>query len=85
MSPIREGRILQLCKRYLHKRDIGTGKGLTAEEDPAALLRSICCRRKRLNPMSDLIIFSRYRKRQSVTAQATAKMSSQSYCVPTGD
>ena len=57
----------------------------TAEEDPVALLRSICCRRKRLNPMSDLIIFSRYRKRQSVTAQATAKMSSQSYCVPTGD
>ena len=34
MSAIREGRILQLCKRYLHKRDIGPGKGLKSRGGP---------------------------------------------------
>ena len=34
MSAIREGRILQLCKRYLHKRDIGPGKDLNSRGGP---------------------------------------------------
>ena len=81
MAAIREGRILQLCKRYLHKRDIGPGKDLKSRGGPCGPPLWYPLPLKRLNPMSDLIIFSRYRKRQSVTAQATAKMSSQSYCV----